>query len=335
MPAFNYTNNEGRKNLSVIFDDGEVFTATGDNPVFKEILELVTTGDMNDPEVVDDLRAKFNPGKAIEQKLHALSADVSVVGNSVLYNGAELRSVLSDKIVALFYDNENYAPFVKFLEKFMANPNSGSVEQAYSWIEAEFLSLTKDGDIVGYKAVTEDLKSTRSGPNVIVNGQAWSESKPVDNSPGNVVEMSRDHVAFDPGSYCSAGLHVGTFAYASSFAGPTGKVVKVVVDPRHIVSVPNDHSGAKMRVCRYEVVEVIDSKVDTHYDESAQYTRPQVEVATTDGPDWKVIGTTDTGGMVYGSNPSDLMTYNKTVDTRQNHLTQKRGPDGRFVKKNK
>ena len=49
-------------------------------------------------------------------------------------------------------------------------------------------------------------------------------------------------------------MHVGTFDYASSWAGNSGKVVLVKFDPSDIVSVPTDCEHQKMRVSGYTVI---------------------------------------------------------------------------------
>jgi len=60
---------------------------------------------------------------------------------------------------------------------------------------------------------------------------------------------------------CHTGLHVGTYAYASNFG--QGALLEVQVNPRDVVSVPTDCSAAKMRTCRYVVVDTIDQPYTT------------------------------------------------------------------------
>lgn len=359
MPAFNFTNNEGRKHVSVVFDDGEVFQATGESPMFNEIMGVVTTEDLTDEAVTSRLRGMFSPAVAIKDKFQALSSDVAIDGGVVKYNGVPLGNALAEKIVDLFYDGGDYVPFVRFLEKFMSNPNPGSIEQANLWIASEQMSLTADGRIVGYKALTHSFRSIHSGPNVIVNGKPWDNTA-VDNSVGNVVEMARDNVTYDPDAACSAGLHVGNYGYANGFRPSNGVVVKVLVDPRDIVSVPRDSSGGKMRVCRYEVVDVVEEKVDGHYDYSVGTNDSDdddvVEVKPGDrvavSPDAPTSKAGEFATVVNENDDKFLLRFdddeyrqvageflvvvpNTKVDTRENHLTQKRGPNGRFLPKNK
>lgn len=69
--------------------------------------------------------------------------------------------------------------------------------------------------------------------------------------------MKREAVDANADVHCSKGLHVGALAYS----GPGGwywsngdRVVICKINPRDVISVPNDHNGQKMRVCEYEVV---------------------------------------------------------------------------------
>jgi hypothetical protein len=68
--------------------------------------------------------------------------------------------------------------------------------------------------------------------------------------------MNRRKVSDDCNQGCAAGLHVGTYDYASNWAGPSGKVILVRFDPADIVSVPSDCEHQKMRVSQYTVLSV-------------------------------------------------------------------------------
>jgi len=152
---------------------------------------------------------------------------------------------------------------VNFLENLSTNPNPESVEQLYDWLEAsDGFTLTPEGMILGYKGVrvTADggFESIHSGK-AIVNGEEIVGTIP--NAVGDVIEMPRDEVTFNPARGCSQGLHVGTYEYASGFA--QGALLEVVVNPRDVVSVPTECSAQKMRTCRYTVVGTISKQYDT------------------------------------------------------------------------
>lgn len=71
---------------------------------------------------------------------------------------------------------------------------------------------------------------------------------------GDIVQMERDLVDKDPYTHCSAGLHVCSLKYLSSFYDSnTQVIVLVAVEPQDIVSVPNDQLS-KVRCCKYQIL---------------------------------------------------------------------------------
>ena len=77
------------------------------------------------------------------------------------------------------------------------------------------------------------------------------------------MEIDAALVENDPQRGCASGLHVGTYEYASSWAGYGGVTVSVEVDPRHVRSVPYECSSSKMRVSKYKVLDTITGKTQT------------------------------------------------------------------------
>jgi hypothetical protein len=82
----------------------------------------------------------------------------------------------------------------------------------------------------------------------------------MDNSVGRIVEMPRDKVNANQHEVCGSGLHVCSRSYLSEFSGEHTMVCKI--NPRDVVSVPVDYNNAKMRVCRYEVIEELKKSSD-------------------------------------------------------------------------
>ena len=84
-----------------------------------------------------------------------------------------------------------------------------------------------------------------------------------DNSVGSTCEVPRGKVNGNREHHCAAGLHVGAFDYAKSYGGINlddnegdggNKLMICKVNPRDVVSVPNDCRCQKLRCCKYEVV---------------------------------------------------------------------------------
>ena len=92
------------------------------------------------------------------------SGAVSCDGNEVLYKGEPVHNSACTKLLNLMADGlSNINPWLKFIEKLMANPSHNSREQAYKFIELKGMPLTEDGNIIGYKGVAENYFDKWSG----------------------------------------------------------------------------------------------------------------------------------------------------------------------------
>lgn len=237
---YNFVSYNGKSNVTVVVD-GEMFVADETHPNFEAIKAAVFA---NDESVVD----LFDAAKTIVKRFEKLSRSVSIKGNKVFFDGVEQNNALTEHLAQVVESGvDDYEPLVKFYEKIEANPNPHSREHLYRWLNHRF-TITDEGNILGYRGLRDDFTSVHAGPG-IVNGEEVNGH--LDNSVGNVVELPRDQVTFDPAQGCAFGLHVGTYEYANGWG--RGKVVEVEVDPRDVVSVPTDSNDAKMRVCRYTV----------------------------------------------------------------------------------
>lgn len=236
-----------------VFIPGEPqpLSAHSSHPNFDAIVAKVEADDS------DGLADLFDVSRAAAKRFEPLSERVTVANGRLYLDGDEVSNALAKQVVRFLNEGvSDWKPLVAFFENVQANPTDHSREQLFEWLDRHDFSITTDGLIVGYKGVTSDLKSIHSGPG-IVNGKP--QNGRLDNSIGNVIEMPRSDVDHNPSQGCSRGLHVGTFEFASTFGH--GKTVKVLVNPRDVVSVPTDSNWAKVRCCRYKVIDVIDAKV--------------------------------------------------------------------------
>src|SRR5947209_4617483 len=228
-------------NYMIYEEDGEAFVtafvpnaerpltaSTASHPNFAEIVTGLKSGD----ESVVDL---FDVSQAVAKRFEYVSERVAVANGRVYFDGDEVDNSLTRQIVRFLEEDESdFEALVNFMENVAANPNEHSREQLYEWLSRRDFTITPDGNLVGYKGVSPDLKSIHSGPG-IVNGEAVNGR--LDNSVGNTIEIARSKVQHDPATGCSSGLHVGTHAYAKSFGSVT---LQVEVNPRDVVSVPTD-----------------------------------------------------------------------------------------------
>ena len=237
--------------ISVFIPGRDPLVAHSTHPNFSEIMDAAIA---KDESVVSLFDIALTAATHFEQ----LTERVSHKAGRLFFDGDEIHNSLATQVVRFIKEDvEDWIPLVNFFENVQQNPNEHSREQLFDWLDKRDFTITEDGMIVGYKSVRSDgnggFVSISSGP-AIVDGEEVNGAVP--NNPGSVVEMPRTNVHHDPSQGCSTGLHVGTYEYAKDFSGDT--LLEVHVNPRDVVSVPTDSDWAKMRVCRYVVVDTIE-----------------------------------------------------------------------------
>lgn len=186
------------------------------------------------------------------------------------YKGEELPQVLADKFANMYNDGvTNFEQYFKFVDNIMANPRESVREELYAFLASDSVQLpiTEDGYFIAYKGVRDDLYSctgSRRRPDgsfttTVLKGTVDEHGR-ILNSIGSEIMVKTTDVCDDRTVACSQGLHVGAFDYADTF-GPV--VLAVLVDPRDVVSVPEDCSCQKCRVSRYTVLNIVKTRYNT------------------------------------------------------------------------
>jgi len=167
-----------------------------------------------------------------------------------MVNGVAAPKVLGDKIIKFANEGLPYQPLVQFAANLQANPSYRAVNELFTFLEKNDHPITENGNFIAYKRVRKDFKDIHSGT--------------FDNSPGTEPTMPRNQVNEDSAQVCSAGLHVANWTYAhTQFASSdpaTDIMLEVEVNPSDVVSIPVDYNNAKMRVCKYKVLGVVDKE---------------------------------------------------------------------------
>lgn len=167
----------------------------------------------------------------------------------VIYKGKPIDSYLTKKIIQLQREGFTIKPLLAFLENLMENPSYRARQELYEFLEYGQLPITEDGHFIAYKKVRDDFKDIWSGQ--------------FDNSVGAVAEMDRRDVDDNSSNTCSAGLHFASREYMSHYGSSSAnKVVALKINPRDVVSIPNDYNNTKGRCCRYEVLEELGNSGD-------------------------------------------------------------------------
>lgn len=225
--------------------DGKVETINTGHHSYKQILDAIREDRLQDiPDILDVNRA-FKSVKNME------------VRNGRLYVLNKLApEIISDRVLKFKAQGLPFEPLIKFTEKLMKNPSFNSRQMLYKFLEHNGHPITKNGTFIAYKKVDKNFKDCYTNT--------------MDNSVGTTVEMPREEVDDNPENTCSSGLHVAAYNYARNFS--SGHLVEVEIDPEDVVAVPNDYNGEKMRVCKYRVIKVCESKLDVDlYEENEDY----------------------------------------------------------------
>ena len=230
---------------------------------FNEIKQLLKEGKFEDIIKIVDVKEYI--GKYINNEL-------TIEGDNILYNNKPIHNTLVSRILQFRNEGFDFEPLMKFLKNQIQNPSEESVKDLYDFIEHGNMPITSDGCFLAYKYVDSDYFD--------------NYTHTFDNHIGCVCEMNRKDVDSDRNVTCSSGLHVCTLDYLSNYNGSHVMIVKV--NPKDVVSVPVDYDQAKMRCCRYEVVdeytdfvkgkEFFDKSLYNEYDEVEEFTEFDFEV---------------------------------------------------------
>jgi hypothetical protein len=183
---------------------------------------------------------------------------------SVWYDGEQLPKAFQDKILSIVAEDLPLDHFVKFWENLSQNPSAQSVKELTDFLDYKELAITEDGCFLAYKGVRTDYYSSTGNTETKVLQGKVDDTGHIYNGIGEVIEVRRRDVNDDRNIHCSSGLHCGSLDYARGFAP---KLIIVKVNPKDVVSVPNDCNCQKCRVTKYEVVsdfveEIVFSVVD-------------------------------------------------------------------------
>lgn len=169
----------------------------------------------------------------------------------------EVRNSLSAKILEFVRtgDDALAEPLKLFLEKVWMNPDPRVRLDLFDWLQAAKLPITGTGDVLAWKAVTDNYRSIYSP----------SDAR-FDHRVGMRVEQDRSECDANPDRTCSSGLHFCAASYLSNYAGGGSRIVVVKIHPKDIVSFPSDYHLRKGRACGYDIVgEVPYDKVAEYY----------------------------------------------------------------------
>lgn len=222
-------------NSVVVNTYGQTFNLTSEDPRFKKIIRILKK-DLSEADQETALLLLMKPkDKPLPDRFKVLR------GGIVMFDGERLHPTLEGRFNQSRSLGLPLEPFKNFITNLSKNPTPSARTSLYKFLEHNGHPITRSGCFIAYKSVRDNLTD-------------WHTGK-IDNSPGTVVSMPRDKVVEDPETTCASGLHVAAWVYAKDFGkGDKQVILEIEVDPRDVVSVPNDYDGTKMRVCRYRAI---------------------------------------------------------------------------------
>lgn len=242
---------------------------------YDKLLKAIKSDDW---DTVDDI---IEPKKVV---LNFGKGNIEIQGDKIFWKGSEMHNALTNRMVVMIQEDFPVEPLAAFMENLMDNPSKRAVTELYGFLEKNSLPITQDGCFLAYKKVRQDYFDVHSG--TVLNKPAVyltdEDSNILEEAAGKnsevsvdvvdnvtVVTMERNFVDDDQNRTCSAGLHFCSRDYLSVFGGE--RIVILKINPRDVVSIPNDYNDSKGRCCRYEVVDEIDKdKADEAFAKSVQ-----------------------------------------------------------------
>jgi hypothetical protein len=250
-------------------------TVSKNHITYNKLLAAIKAGEW---ETVQDI---IEPKQVV---LNFGQGNVSIEGDKIFWKGREMHNALTKRMVAMIQEDFPVEPLIAFMENLMDNPSKRAVHELYGFLEKNTLPITSDGCFLAYKKVRQDYLDVHSG--TVLNKPAAymtdEDTAALEEAVGKnnevtvevvdgvtVVSMERNLVDDDQNRTCSTGLHFCSQDYLKSFGGE--RIVILKINPRDVVSIPNDYNDSKGRCARYEIVDEIDKdKADEAFAKTVQ-----------------------------------------------------------------
>lgn len=236
------------------YDEIIAATMAGDNDKLEELLKT-STKDIISNQIITEIT---NFG---DLKFTNMTYENGDITTEILYKGRILPTILGDKLISLWKDGcTDFAHYFAFIDNLLANPSDRAREELYSFLEAANLPISQNGTFIAYKGLRDDMTSVHGNTNTtVLSGERLDDGR-IKNNVGDIIQVRVEDVDPNRNNYCSCGLHVGSYSYASGFAST---VISVEVNPADVVSVPSDCGCQKCRVSKYKVLAKVSEKHTT------------------------------------------------------------------------
>lgn len=232
--------------INVVFDDGSTASIPRTSPNAPSARQELDKGRGADERVVRTLMDVAQHVQVYSAGRLELLDDQS----SARLNGMKLPEELAKRVIACYAAGAPFQHFLAFYNRLKRNPSQRAVKELYTFLKHQNMPITPKGNLMGYKGVRDDYWSSSANIDTKVRQGKVDSSGRVFNGIGEHIRVDRDQVDNNQNQTCSYGLHVGAEPYALGFSART---IIVEVDPKDVVSIPQDCEAQKMRCCAYKV----------------------------------------------------------------------------------
>lgn len=231
------------QSVTLYFDD-DVRTYDRNSAVGKKIVDAIRSGQSDD----DLEKIVF----AFKNEVEALDKDIRVTDNDcVVFRDESVPRQLGLMMREFANDNEVLDPLMAFWGRLKKNPCPHAIQHFFEASQRFKFPITNSGHTICWKRVKGNINDASTFRDI--------RTGTILNSPGTIVKMDRKDVNPDPQATCVAGLHVASWDYAHEFYG-NGVMLEVLIDAKNVCAVPVDYDRAKIRVCEYRVIKVVEDR---------------------------------------------------------------------------
>ena len=252
-------------NAITVIIDNEPHVISKDSLNFNEALKAIRGKKWK------KLKKLVNPVKTL---IEYSRRKLEIKHDELYWNGRKMNRALTKRLVGMYKNGFDITPMVLFIKNLMKNPSCTAIEELYEFLESNALPLTDDGHFIAYKRVTR-AESDNEEYGIKKGDLVDIYSGTIRNNIGDCPRMKRNEVDDDRNRTCSKGLHFASIEYINESGygkGENNPIVLLKINPRDVVSIPNDYNSQKGRCCRYEVIGFLrDQKHMKEVEESVVY----------------------------------------------------------------
>ena len=232
--------------LTVVDSNGTSHVFDSNDKVFEKVCGAVS---QNNEELFFEVK-KAEEFPSMEDFSHELFEKRE---DGIFYRGIwKLEGATLQKLESMVKYNFDLNPLILFLDNLFNNVSQKVITELIHFLDYEELPITDDGCFIAYKGLRADKYSCTGNVDVKPIQGVMNERGHILNEEGHVIEVIRNQVDDERGVGCSTGLHAGSYKYAKDFA--QGILATVKINPKDVVSVPQDCNNQKLRCCKYVVV---------------------------------------------------------------------------------